>query len=135
MLWNSLSVYLCLLLQKSIPRGLEQHAFVMGHFLSVTEYLYFSNLSFSIHVSLYLLILYFYYFFFFIFITLHWAQMADVSNGRRPFQTGLRWPILKFEFDDHLIFYNLMFDSQFLFNFKGKDQTSNVFEYVVPNTY
>ena len=68
-------------------------------------------------------------------MTLHWTQMADVSNGRRPFQTGLRWLILKFEFDDHLIFYNLMCHSQFLFNFKGKDQTSKVFAYVVPNTY
>ena len=68
--------------------------------------------------------------------TLHWTQMADglfglVSDGRRPFELvsrppighlglgskvhpGLKWQnILKFEFDVHLIFYNLMFDSQF----------------------
>ena len=51
------------------------------------------------------------------------GHIALDLNGRRPFQTGPRWPglrsppwsqqILKFEFDDHFIFYNLMFDSQF----------------------
>ena len=24
-------------------------------------------------------------------VTLHWTQMADVSDGRRPFRAGLRW--------------------------------------------
>ena len=51
--------------------------------------------------------------------TLHWTQMADghfrlVSGGRWPFGAGLNGQqILKFEFDDHLIFYNLMFGFQF----------------------
>ena len=71
--------------------------------------------------------------------SLHWTQMADgffrlVSNGQWPFESvseGLRGhirpvtsaqkstlvsngqQILKFEFDNHLIFYNLMLDSQF----------------------
>ena len=73
-------------------------------------------------------------------MTLHWIQMGDVSDGRRPFELvsdgrqpfelvseGLPLVIWAqaqrstlvsngqhiFEFDVHLIFYNLMFDSQF----------------------
>ena len=37
--------------------------------------------------------------------TLHWTQMADVSDGRWPFGASLNGEqILKFEFDDHLMF-------------------------------
>ena len=31
---------------------------------------------------------------------LHWTPMADVSNGQRSSETGLKWPIIKF--DNHL---------------------------------
>ena len=43
------------------------------------------------------------------------SQMADghLGQGQKSTLVSNGQQILKFEFDDHLIFYNLMFDSQF----------------------